>query len=279
MPAAFTGIVGIKPSFGRVPAHPSSPFGTLAHLGPMTRCVGDAALMLSVMAGRDTRDWHIGWSPELELDLLDGDLRGARIGVWSEPPHGSVEPAVAAAFAQALRVLEDLGAELAAMPPVTRDVFEIFRVHWSVGAAQRLRAVPAERRGEVEAGLREVAASGAAIDLDTFSDAVLARARFGAEMETLLDREFDLVVSPATSLTAFEAGVEVPAGSGLARWTEWAGFSYPLNLTQQPALVVPAGLDADGLPIGLQIIGRKGADLEVLGAGLAFERATAVVGL
>ncbi len=86
----------------------------------------------------------------------------------------------------------------------------------------------------------------------------------------------DLIVSPATPITAFDAGMEVPPGSGLARWTEWAGFSYPINLTQEPALSVPCGTDGRGLPVGLQIVGRKGADLEVLGAGLAVERALAV---
>jgi len=138
-----------------------------------------------------------------------------------------------------------------------------------------LRTVPAERRELVDPGLREVAAEGAALALDTYKDAEMARAAFGARIEALFERDVDLIVSPATPLTAFDAGLEVPEGSGLARWTEWAGFSYPLNLTQEPALALPCGSDRRGLPVGLQIIGRKGADLEVLGAGLAIERARA----
>lgn len=273
IPCSFTGTVGIKPTFGRVPAFPLSAFGTVSHLGPMTRTAGDAAMMLSVMAGRDVRDWHLGWSPDVELDLLDGDLRGARIGVWAEPPRGEVQPGVADVFERALVALADLGAEVVPVDLPADDVFEIFRVHWYVGAAQRLRGVPADRRGEVEAALREVAAAGADITLDAYVDAQLARARFGARMEALFEHEVDVVVSPATALTAFGAGLEVPAGSEFQRWTEWAGFSYPINLTQEPALVVPAGRDGDGMPVGLQFVGRKGADLEVLGAGLAFERA------
>ena len=273
IPSAFTGIVGIKPSFGRVPAWPPSPFGTVSHLGAMARSVGDAALMLSVMAGRDVRDWYLAWDPELDLDLLDGDLRGSRVGVWATPPLGGLSDAVAHAFEEARRLIADLGAEPVPLTLPLDGVFETFQVLWAAGAAQRLRAVPEDRRALVEPGLREVAAEGAALGLDAYKDAELARAAFGARMEALFDTEVDLIVSPATPLTAFDAGLEVPAASGLARWTEWAGFSYPINLTQQPALALPCGSDARGLPVGLQIIGRKGADLEVLGAGLAVERA------
>ncbi len=273
IPCAFTGTVGIKPSFGRVPAHPPSPFGTVSHLGPIARTVGDAALMLSVIAGRDVRDWYLAWDPELDLDLLDGDLRGSRIGVWSVPPRGEVSAEVARAFAEAERLLADLGAELVPLELPLDGVFETFQTLWAVGAAQRLRGVPDELRGLIDPGLVEVAAAGAAMPLDAYVDAQMARAAFGAAMEALFEAEVDLVVSPATPLTAFDAGLEVPTESGLARWTEWAGFSYPLNLSQQPALALPCGADASGLPVGLQIVGRKGADLEVLGAGLAVERA------
>jgi amidase/aspartyl-tRNA(Asn)/glutamyl-tRNA(Gln) amidotransferase subunit A len=275
IPCSFTGTVGIKPSFGRVPAWPLSPFGTVSHLGPIARTVGDAALMLSVMAGRDVRDWYLAWDPELELDLLDGDLRGSRVGVWATPPRGEVSAAVARTFAEAQRLLADLGAELVALDLPLADVFETFRVHWYAGAAQRLRMVPAERRELIDPGLLEVAAAGAELDLATYKEAEMARAAFGSRMEALFETEVDLIVSPATPLTAFDAELEVPRESGLARWTDWAGFSYPINLTQEPALALPCGRDERGLPVGLQVVGRKGADLEVLGAGLAIERALA----
>ncbi len=91
------------------------------------------------------------------------------------------------------------------------------------------------------------------------------RASFGAGMDALLTKH-DIIVSPATGIPAFEAGAEVPSHSGLTRWIEWAGFSYPVNLSQQPAAVIPCGMTEAGLPIGLQIIGPRGADGKALAA-------------
>jgi aspartyl-tRNA(Asn)/glutamyl-tRNA(Gln) amidotransferase subunit A len=274
IPCSFTGLVGIKPTFGRVPAYPLSYFGTVSHVGPMARSVTDAAAMLAVMAAADARDWHQAWAPEIDLGEIDGDLRGLRIGAWSTPPSGTVSKPVMLGFHRALGVLSDLGAEVAPVDLPQDGLYEVFRTHWFAGAAQRLRAVPADRHEAIDPALREIAAEGAAFGVDRLADAARARATFGAAVETLFATELDLIVSPTTALTAFAAGAELPADSGLERWLQWAGFSYPINLTQQPALSVPAGFDGEGLPIGLQIVGPKGADAAVLGAGLAFERAT-----
>lgn len=273
VPCSFTGTVGIKPTFGRVPAAPLSYFGTVSHLGPMTRSVEDAASMLHVMAQPEPRDWYQSWAPGLPAAAPDADLGGRRVGVWSTPPSGAVDPHVALAFHRALAVLADLGAELIPVELPQAGLYEVFRVHWLVGAAQRLRAVPADRLARVDPGLRTIADEGAAIGIDVYQDAVRARADFGSAVESRFAKDLDLLVSPATAITAFAAGEELPSGSGLSRWMEWAGFSYPINLTQQPAISVPAGLAADGRPVGLQIIGPKGADRRVLAAALAFERA------
>ncbi|TVQ35043.1 MAG: amidase [Geminicoccaceae bacterium] len=274
IPCSFTGIVGIKPTFGRVPAHPLSFFGTVSHLGPMTRSVEDAAAMLAVMSQPDPRDWHQSWAAAVDAAALDGDLRGLRIGIWSTPPSGEVAAEVASGFHRALAVLTDLGAEVVPVSLPQDGLYEVFRVHWYAGAAQRLRAVDAARRDRIDPGFGDIARAGARLTLDDFMDASRARAAFGAAVEGLFAAEIDLMVSPTTALTAFEAGLELPAESNLERWIQWAGFSYPINLTQQPACSVPAGFDGDGLPIGLQLIGPKGADEAVLGAALAFERAT-----
>ncbi|MEO1091449.1 MAG: amidase [Pseudomonadota bacterium] len=275
VPAAFTGTVGLKPSFGRVPAFPMSSFGSVAHLGPMGRSVADVARMLRVMARPDPRDAYQSFAPEVVADEMVGDLRDARIGIWATPPFGAVEPDVADGFGRALAVLEDLGAELVEISLPQENLHDVFRTLWSAGAAQRLRGMAPESRALIDPGLQAIARVGGLLTLDDLADASTARAAFTAAVERLFDTDVDLIVSPSTAVSAFAAGQEVPADRGLERWTEWAGFSYPMNLTQQPALSVPAGLTPDGLPLGLQIIGAKGADLDVLGAGLAFEIATA----
>lgn len=275
VPAAFCGIAGLKPSFGRVPAFPASSFGTVAHLGPMTRHAEDLAPMLAAMSGRDLADWSQGAGALDRLDDLESDaiFAGARIGVWSTPPCGTVDPAVVTAFAAALAHLERLGAVLEPIElPMADRVTDIFETHWFTGAATRLTLVPPDRRGEVDPGFLEVAAAGAAMGAVDLVSAQVARSAFGTAMDRLLDR-YDLVVSPGVGVLPFGAGLEVPDGSGLRRWHLWAGFSFPINLSQQPAAVVPSDPTPDGLPTALQIIGARGADAKVVAAARAFERA------
>jgi amidase/aspartyl-tRNA(Asn)/glutamyl-tRNA(Gln) amidotransferase subunit A len=271
IPCGFTGIVGHKPTFGRVPAYPASPFGTVAHIGPMARGVADAALMLDVMSGRDTRDWYQSPIPYPPVSpLAPRRFAGLRVGVWDTPARGAVAADVAAMFAATLARLSDAGAVTRPITLPGENIWELFNAHWYTGAATRLAAIPPDRLGEVEAGLREVAAAGARTTAVELVQAHGRRAQFGAAFDALF-ADLDIIVSPALPLTAFEVGHEVPPGSGLSRWTEWAGFSYPINLAQAPACVVPCGFGDDGMPVSLQIIGRRGDDSGVLAAAAAFE--------
>jgi amidase/aspartyl-tRNA(Asn)/glutamyl-tRNA(Gln) amidotransferase subunit A len=163
IPAGFCGVVGHKPTFGRVPAYPASPFGTVAHLGPIARTVADAALMLQAMSGRDARDWYQSPWPLPPVTPLGGcRLRGLRLAVWETPPHGPVAPDVRAAFTRALDRIADAGVALTRVTlPDSDALWELFNAHWQSGAAARLAAVPEAQHGEVEAGLRAVAAAGA----------------------------------------------------------------------------------------------------------------------
>jgi amidase/aspartyl-tRNA(Asn)/glutamyl-tRNA(Gln) amidotransferase subunit A len=266
IPSSFSGIFGIKPTFGRVPAHPPSPFGSVSHVGPMARSPADAAAMLGVMAGRDISDWM---QPPVDLPSLEGprfDLRGASIGYWHRTPHGSVEPEVAARIDA---VADSLRAEGALIEPIDLpdhdDLFAIFTTHWYAGAAARVAALPPDRLDRVDPGLRAVAAAGRKIPAPDYVLATQRRVAFGTAMDALLER-FTLLLSPTTAVAAFAAGEEVPPGSGLGRWTEWAGFSYPINLSQQPACSLPCGRTSDGRPVGLQLVGPRGADARVLAA-------------
>ena len=274
VPAAFTGIVGHKPTFSRVPAYPPSAFGTVAHIGPMTRTVADAQLMLQVMSGRDMRDWYQNPLAFAAVDTMPpAHLKGLRLGVWDKPPGGHVDRAIAAAFGRALARLEQAGAVLepVVLPP-EEDLLGLFHLHWFSGAAARLAMLPPSALAEIDPGLREIAAEGETISAVALIRAQNRRAAFGAAFDRVL-AGYDAILSPACAVLPFAVGDEVPPGSGLKRWTEWAGFSYPVNLAQAPATVIRSEILPEGLPVGLQIIGPRGEDGRVLAIAAAAQAA------
>ena len=167
IPGAFTGVFGIKPSFGRVPAYPLSPMGTLAHIGPMARTVADAALMLSVMAQPDARDCHA--LPPERGDYVKGlnkGVKGLRIGFSPDLGHAKVDPEVAAAVAAGAKLFDRLGAKVEEADPgegtpIFADSHEFFTVLWFAGAANALQPFSAKQRAGMDPGLVEVAETGA----------------------------------------------------------------------------------------------------------------------
>jgi aspartyl-tRNA(Asn)/glutamyl-tRNA(Gln) amidotransferase subunit A len=273
IPAAFTGIVGLKPTFSRVPAWPLSPFGTVAHLGPMTRTVADAALMLNVLARPDLRDWHA--LPPDGRDYLVGledGVRDLRIAVSPALGFVAVEPEVRALFERAVGHLAGLGARVeAADPPVGRPR-DLFARTWFPAATRLLERLGEGRWPEMDPGLVAMARTGAGFSRAELQDAALERGELGVAMQRFFEH-YDLLATPSLPLPAFAAGVELSDPARQERWIDWAGFSYPFNLTQQPAITVPAGFTAAGLPVGLQLVGPKYADALVLRAARAFEAA------
>jgi len=273
IPCAFTGLFGLKPSFGRVPAWPLSPFGTVAHVGPMTRSVSDAALMLNVLALPDARDWHsLACDARDYRTHLDDGVRDLRIAFSPDLGYARVDPEVASLVAKAVRVFEDLGAKVEQKNPGFDNAEPMFRTHWFSGAAFLLKDMNKEKRRLVDPGLVEVAEQGARITTTDVLDAQMKRGALGTLMN-LFHREYDLLVTPALSVPAFDAGMNFPKTSKNENWTDWTPFTYPFNLTQQPAASIPCGLTRDGLPVGLQIVGPKYADALVLRAARAFETA------
>lgn len=271
IPASFTGIVGHKPTFGRVPAHPASAFGTVAHVGPMARTARDAVAMLRAMSGRDIRDWAQGAGVLASLDdAVEVDLAGKRIGYWSKPASGKLDPDIAAIVDAAVARLSSAGARVEPITLPAEGLLDLFHHHWFTGAAARLSVIPEAQRASIDPGFLEIARAGAAYSSTELVLAQVRRGDYGAAMDRLL-AEYDFVVSPGTALPAFDAGLEIPTGSAFERWTEWAGFSFPINLSQQPACVIPCGFTPDGLPVGFQIIGARGEDASVLSAAAGLE--------
>jgi aspartyl-tRNA(Asn)/glutamyl-tRNA(Gln) amidotransferase subunit A len=267
IPCAFTGLFGIKPSFGRVPAWPLSPFGTVAHVGPITRDVTDAALMLSVLALPDARDWHaLPYEPRDYRARLDAGVQDLRIAYSGDLGYATVNDEVRALVGEAVRVFEDLGAKVEEKHPGFENPEPIFRVQWFSGAAALVRTI--KQKDLVDPGLLDVAVQGERITAAEVLDAQMKRGALGTHMN-LFHRDYDLLVTPTLAVPAFAVGREYPEGN--KRWTDWTPFTYPFNLTGQPAASIPCGFTRSGLPVGLHIVGPRFADALVLRAARAFE--------
>lgn len=270
IPAAFCGIFALKPTYGRVPLYPASAFGTLAHVGPMTRDAADAALLLDVIGAPDARDWSASAPASGSFtEGLDKGVRGLRVA-YSPSLGGqvAVRAGVASAVRRAVQRLAALGAYVEEADPDFTDPVDAFHTLWFAGAARVTQRVRADRRELLDPGLREISALGSRLTAVDYLAAVDVRGELGRRMGRFHEA-YDLLVTPTLPITAFEAGAEVPKGSGHRRWTGWTPFTYPFNLTQQPAASVPVGTDGDGLPVGLQIVAARHADALVLRAAQA----------
>jgi aspartyl-tRNA(Asn)/glutamyl-tRNA(Gln) amidotransferase subunit A len=271
IPSCFTGIFGLKPSFGRVPAYPASPMGLLSHVGPMTRRVRDAALLLNVLAQPDHRDpYTLPYDGRDWLAGIEDGVRGWRIAYSPDLGYARVDPGIAAAAATAVRRFEALGAtveEIGAIFPSPRDALLSL---WAAGAARLLAAFPAEKRALCDPGLVAIAAAGEKISAADYVDADMARTALGAQMGEF-HQKYDLLLTPMMPVPALPVGQDLNDPASEEHWVDWSPFSYPFNMTRQPAATVPCGLTAAGLPIGLQIVGPLYHDDRVLRAARAFE--------
>ncbi len=273
IPSSFCGIFGLKPSFGLVPQYPPSVFGDLSHLGPMTRTVRDAALLLDATAGGDSRD-RLSWSSGVDyLASCEGDLKGLRVAWSPDLGFATVDPVVLEACQRAVRHFEDLGCEIVEASPDLERPDDIWWKLWTSSNAaahgddlDRVRdLIDPERIPLIEEGM---AMSGP----ELARQHVLRNAYYVGMHQFMQD--YDLLLTPTMARTAFPAGLYRPediAGQPMEYGGDWTPFVEPFNLTGQPAATVPCGFDPSGLPIGLQIVGKWHDDATVLRAAAAFE--------
>ena len=275
IPCSFCGLVGLKPTYGRVPLWPASPFGTLSHAGPMARSVEDCALLLAVLAEPDPRDpttlppvGHDHW------DGLDAGIDGLRVAYSPDLGHVAVDPEMRAVVEAAVRrVADDLGVGIEEVDPGFTDPTEAWAVLWSAGAANALRDLDPARREVLDPGLRRSVEEGEGYSALEYLAAVARRRELGITMGRF-HATYDLLLTPSVGVVPFGVGRDVPEGWPSGRWETWAGLSLPFNLTQQPAATVPCGTTDGGLPVGLQVVGPRHADALVLRAARAIEEAS-----
>jgi aspartyl-tRNA(Asn)/glutamyl-tRNA(Gln) amidotransferase subunit A len=274
IPSAFCGIVGVKANYGRVPLWPVSNNDYATHVGPMTRTVADAALMLGVMAGPDSMDaTALDATPPDYLGLLDRGVKGLKIAYSPDLGGLRVDPDVASVVAAAARAFESLGARVEEVKPGFADSHDMIRLLWGAHYIGNYGQFLDEWRDRMDPGL--VACMDEATRWSA-QDYVAMRGRkigYWDSVRPLFERH-DLLLTPTTSVAAFEVGRLNPVGwpQHAWDWFPWASFSYPFNFTGQPAATVPAGFTPGGLPVGLQIVGRRLAEVTVLQAAAAFER-------
>jgi aspartyl-tRNA(Asn)/glutamyl-tRNA(Gln) amidotransferase subunit A len=273
IPAGFCGLFGFKPTFGVVPVHPHPPPGTLWHQGPISRCVHDAALMLTVISRPDARDFYA--APPLGIDYregLDDGIRGLRIAYSRTLGYAKVEGHVAALVDEAAATLARLGAHVEEIDLPLKDPIEVMQPLWSVALAMAVQPLTAEQRSLMDQPLLHLAEPGFHITALEYRALEKQRETLGRRMN-LLHQQYDLLVTPQLATTAFAVNHEVPPDNGMKRWWEWSPFTYPFNLTQQPAATVPCGFAPSGLPVAMQVVGAKFAERKVLRAARAYEQA------
>lgn len=271
IPSAFTGIFGIKATFGRVPAYPPSTMGLLSNVGPMVRHVRDAALMLNALSRADHRDPYS--LPAEGTDWLAGiedGVKGLRIAYSPDLGHARVDPEIAACCAAAARRFAELGAQVEEVGDVFPPPREALWTLWAAGTAWLLAGFPTDKHELCDPGLRAMAEEGARITGADYVAADLARTALGTRMAEF-HRRYDLLLTPMMPVPALPVGQDLNDPSVEKSWIDWSPFSYPFNMTRQPAASVPCGLTGAGLPIGLQIVGPLYAENRVLRAARAFE--------
>lgn len=271
IPCSFTGTFGIKPTFGWVPQWPASAMSTLSHLGPITRTAADSALMLGVMAQPDSRDGYSG-NPRAEswLSPPPNSLKGWRIAYSPDLGYVDVAPDIAARVRAGVGLMKELGATVEEVHPGFDSPLETFNTLWFAGATQALERLDETQRAVLDPDFQDIARRGQDIPLRDYLAAQRARERLVARMQAFHER-YDLLVTPTMPLAPFEAGHNVPPNGLYRDWMEWTPFSYPFNLTQQPAASMPCGLDDKGLPVGLHLVGPRFHDLKVLHAARLLE--------
>lgn len=270
IPASFCGVVGLKPSLGRVPVYPLSRFGTTSHVGPITRTARDAALMLDIMARPDARDpysppvWPTPYAEEAQKGVA-----GLRIAYCGDLGGHKSDPEIAALTRAMAMKLADLGARVEEISSPIADCSDLFRKIWATGIALTMRAFPKDARAMMEPAMVALGEWGEQVDHMDYSECEYARGVLASQLSAF-HQDFDLLLTPTEPCAAFSLEKQV-THEGQRDWIDWTPYTYPFNLTGQPAASIPCGYAKDGLPAGLQIIGPRTRDDLVLRAAQACE--------
>jgi len=275
IPAAFSGVFGLKPSYGVVP-NLLGPMGTLAVYGGLSRDVTDSALMLNVLTRPDARDsFAIPYRGIDYLDGLDRGVAGLQIA-WSPDLGFPVpDPPVVAGMQPAIDALVKAGADVQRVSLDLSGAQNALEVIWGASHAAVVRDFDGAQLAALDSGLLRLVISAQEISASELQAAYADMRALSQKMQ-LFHQQHDLLLTPTTPITAFAAGIDTPDTTRFPQWFDWTPLTWPFNLTRQPAASVPCGF-VDGLPIALQIVGPMFAEEKILRASRCVERACAIV--
>jgi aspartyl-tRNA(Asn)/glutamyl-tRNA(Gln) amidotransferase subunit A len=273
MPSHFCGVFGLKPSFGRVPYYPVGVGDLTSHIGPMTRTVADAALMLEVMAGPHYLDYTtLEAGPANYLARLREGVKGKRVAFSPDLGVARVDPEVAELVKRAAARFIELGAIVEEVPtPWAKEGPELIRFFWSAHLTRLARYLP-QWESAMDPGLVACIKDSENVSVARYQEMRERKMDYVANIHRWF-QDWDLLLTPSVSVAAFPAEKLMPEHwpSHPWDWVMWAEFSYPFNMSWNPAASVPCGFTPAGLPVGLQIVGKRFDDLGVLQASAAFE--------
>ncbi len=278
MPASFVGVFGLKPSYGRVPAFPASPFATVSHVGPIARSVADAAAMMAVITQPDPRGWDaLPYDDKQDWNALPIDFSGYKIGFATSIGSPKPTPDIQQSFIRTLDKISAAGAVLIDLTEELTRIFErapeVFKILWSTGAAQLLTGIDSKLHSKMDTGLVELANAGKHYSGCDVVWAQMARRDMGRAL-SLLQIELPYFMLPTLPVLPFAVGREVPEGFAGSRWYDWAINTYAFNLTRNPACSLPCDKTESGLPVGFQIVGPKFGDGSLLRVARTVEKLT-----
>lgn len=272
IPCAFSGLAGIKGQFGRVPVWPTSATPTLAHVGPIARDMADAAMLFAAIAGYDARDPFSVAGPVPDVEGAVGtSIAGMRIA-WSPTlGYARPDPEVLHITARAVERLAALGAHVEEVESVfATDPADIWINEFYAGVGTRLRGVIENQKDLLDPSVAVVLEAALGQEMRAYYETVFQRYALREEMRQFFTR-YEALVSPVLPVTSLAAGLDMPAHLNDRNLVSWVFYTYPFNLTGQPAASLCAGLDAEGMPVGVQIVGPALGEADVVRVASAIE--------
>ncbi len=273
IPASFCGVFGMKAQFGRVPVFPTSATPTLGHVAPMARSVRDAALLLDVISGFDARDPASisGPGPDY-LAACYAPVDGMRVA-WS-PTLGYARPnqEVLEIAEGAVRAFEDFGCSVELVEEVMEDPVDMWNAEFYAGAGTRLKSALRNSRELLDPAVAEILEDALRGTVEEYYTKVFARYELREKVRRFFE-SYDLLLTPTLPVPPFEGGVNVPPELPDRSIVSWVYYTYPFNLTGNPAASIPCGFTDDHLPVGLQMVTGTNRETDLLRAAAAFEAA------